>query len=144
MIWETVIGLETHVELSTASKLFCSCAAAFGGEPNTRCCLVCMGLPGALPVLNERAVELAARAALALGCTVAGYLLQNAALEGLSARTVALLQCTCPVMTAAFSYFLLGETLSPAGLAGAGIILACVVAETVMKEEAPPEEASEK
>ncbi len=81
---------------------------------------------------------------LALGCTVAGYLLQNAALEGLSARTVALLQCTCPVMTAAFSYFLLGETLSLAGLAGAGIILACVVAETVMKEEAPPEEASEK
>ena len=81
---------------------------------------------------------------LALGCTVAGYLLQNAALEGLSARTVALLQCTCPVMTAAFSYFLLGETLSLAGLAGAGIILACVVAETVMKEEAPPEETSEK
>ena len=71
MIWETVIGLETHVELSTASKLFCSCSAAFGGEPNTHCCPVCMGLPGALPVLNERAVELAARAALALGCTVA-------------------------------------------------------------------------
>ena len=71
---------------------------------------------------------------LALGCTVAGYLLQNAALGGLSSRTVALLQCTCPVMTAAFSYFLLGERLSTAGLVGAGIILACVVVETKMKE----------
>ena len=70
MTWETVIGLETHVELATESKLFCACAAAFGGEPNTRCCPVCMGLPGTLPVLNEKAVELAARAALALGCGV--------------------------------------------------------------------------
>ena len=62
---------------------------------------------------------------LALGCTVAGYLLQNAALGGLSSRTV---------VTAAFSYFLLGERLSTAGLVGAGIILACVVVETKMKE----------
>ena len=70
MTWETVIGLETHVELATASKLFCSCTTAFGGPPNTHCCPVCMGLPGALPVLNEKAVELAVRAGLALGCTV--------------------------------------------------------------------------
>ena len=58
MTWETVIGLETHVELATASKLFCSCTTAFGGPPNTHCCPVCMGLPGALPVLNEKAVDL--------------------------------------------------------------------------------------
>ena len=70
MTWETVIGLETHVELATASKLFCSCTTAFGGPPNTHCCPVCMGLPGALPVLNEKAVELAVQAGLALGCTV--------------------------------------------------------------------------
>ena len=70
MTWETVIGLETHVELATASKLFCPCTTAFGGPPNTHCCPVCMGLPGALPVLNEKAVELAVQAGLALGCTV--------------------------------------------------------------------------
>ena len=69
-----------------------------------------------------------------LGVSTLSYLLQNAALGGLSSRTVALLQCTCPVMTAAFSYFLLGERLSTAGLVGAGIILACVVVETKMKE----------
>ena len=71
MTWETVIGLETHVELATAAKLFCACTTAFGGAPNTHCCPVCMGVPGTLPALNARAVELAAKAALALGCTVA-------------------------------------------------------------------------
>ena len=70
MIWETVIGLEVHVELLTRTKMFCSCTAAFGGEPNTHCCPVCMGLPGTLPVLNREAVRLATMAALALGCTV--------------------------------------------------------------------------
>jgi len=71
MGWETVIGLEIHVELKTASKMFCGCDASFGGEPNTRTCPVCLGLPGVLPVLNGRAVELAARFALALGCSIA-------------------------------------------------------------------------
>ncbi len=71
MGWETVIGLEIHVELKTASKMFCGCDASFGGEPNTRTCPVCLGLPGVLPVLNRRAVELAARFALALGCSIA-------------------------------------------------------------------------
>jgi aspartyl-tRNA(Asn)/glutamyl-tRNA(Gln) amidotransferase subunit B len=71
MTWETVIGLETHVELSTAQKLFCRCPAAFGAAANTQCCGVCTGLPGALPVLNAQAVEYAVKAALALGCTVA-------------------------------------------------------------------------
>ncbi len=68
--WETVIGLETHVQLRTASKMFCGCSAAFGAAPNTNVCPVCLGLPGALPVANELALKLAVRAALALGCTV--------------------------------------------------------------------------
>jgi aspartyl-tRNA(Asn)/glutamyl-tRNA(Gln) amidotransferase subunit B len=59
--WETVIGLEVHVELSTATKLFCSCPNEFGSEPNTNVCPVCLGLPGSLPVLNERVVEFALR-----------------------------------------------------------------------------------
>jgi aspartyl-tRNA(Asn)/glutamyl-tRNA(Gln) amidotransferase subunit B len=68
--WETVIGLEVHVELSTATKLFCSCKNEFGAEPNTNICPVCLGLPGSLPVLNERAVEFALRVGEALQCTV--------------------------------------------------------------------------
>jgi len=64
--WETVVGLEVHVELATASKLFCGCANEFGVEPNTNVCPVCLGLPGSLPVLNERAVEYALRVAEAL------------------------------------------------------------------------------
>lgn len=59
--WEAVIGLEVHVELATATKLFCSCANEFGAEPNTNVCPVCLGLPGSLPVLNERVVEFALR-----------------------------------------------------------------------------------
>ena len=70
MAWETVIGLETHVQLRTVSKMFCGCSAAFGAPPNTNVCPVCLGLPGALPVPNEQALKLAVRAALALGCTV--------------------------------------------------------------------------
>ena len=68
--WETVIGLETHVQLRTVSKMFCGCSAAFGAPPNTNVCPVCLGLPGALPVPNELALKLAVRAALGLGCTV--------------------------------------------------------------------------
>jgi len=68
--WETVIGLETHVQLRTRSKMFCGCATAFGAFPNTQVCPVCLGLPGALPVPNGEAMKLAVRAALALGCTV--------------------------------------------------------------------------
>ena len=68
--WETVIGLETHVQLRTVSKMFCGCSTAFGAPPNTQVCPVCLGLPGALPVPNEAAVRLAVRAALALGCEV--------------------------------------------------------------------------
>jgi aspartyl-tRNA(Asn)/glutamyl-tRNA(Gln) amidotransferase subunit B len=68
--WETVIGLEVHVQLGTASKMFCGCSTAFGDAPNTNVCPVCLGLPGALPVPNEQAIRLATRAALALECTV--------------------------------------------------------------------------
>jgi aspartyl-tRNA(Asn)/glutamyl-tRNA(Gln) amidotransferase subunit B len=68
--WETVIGLETHVQLGTLSKMFCGCATVFGAPPNTNVCPVCLGLPGALPVPNEQAIKLAVRAAFALGCTV--------------------------------------------------------------------------
>ncbi len=68
--YEAVIGLEVHVQLKTASKIFCSCSTRFGDPPNQNVCPVCLGLPGTLPVLNRRAVELAVRAALALNCQV--------------------------------------------------------------------------
>ena len=68
--YEVVIGLEVHAELSTKTKIFCSCPTEFGGEPNTHCCPICMALPGTLPVLNERVVEYAVRAGLATNCEI--------------------------------------------------------------------------
>ena len=69
--YETVIGIETHCELGTATKMFCACPAVFGAEPNTQTCPVCLGEPGSLPVANGRAVEYAARIGLALHCRIA-------------------------------------------------------------------------
>ena len=68
--YESVIGLEVHAQLMTKSKMFCSCANQFGAEPNTQICPVCTGQPGSLPVINQRAIELGVRAALALNCQV--------------------------------------------------------------------------
>ena len=68
--WEAIIGMEIHAQLATASKIFCGCAVQTGAEPNSNTCPVCLGLPGALPVLNRRVVDLGARAALALGLEI--------------------------------------------------------------------------
>jgi len=71
MAYEVVIGLEAHAQLLTASKMFCGCSTAFGAAPNTQTCPVCLGMPGVLPVVNQKAVEFAIRTGLALNCTMA-------------------------------------------------------------------------
>lgn len=73
MKYEAVIGLEVHTELKTDTKIFCSCKTSFGAAPNTNVCPVCLGLPGVLPVLNEKVLEFAVRAGLALNCEIARY-----------------------------------------------------------------------
>ena len=68
--YETVIGLEVHVELATKTKIFCGCSTEFGGKPNTHVCPVCSGMPEVLPRLNKQVVEFAMAAGLATGCTI--------------------------------------------------------------------------
>ena len=71
--YEPLIGLETHVELGTRTKMFCGCITTFGAEPNTHTCPVCLGLPGSLPVVNRMAIEYAIRIGLALNCSIASW-----------------------------------------------------------------------
>ena len=75
--YELVVGLEIHAELNTKTKIFCDCSTAFGAEPNTHCCPVCMGMPGTLPVLNKQVVLYAAKAGMATNCTVASFSKQD-------------------------------------------------------------------
>ncbi|MDF2822038.1 MAG: GatB [Clostridiales bacterium] len=75
--YEMVIGLEVHVELKTKSKIFCGCSTEFGGDPNTQCCPICMGMPGTLPVLNGKVVDYAIKAGLATNCTIASFSKQD-------------------------------------------------------------------
>lgn len=77
MEYEVVIGLEIHAELATKSKIYCGCTTEFGGEPNTHCCPGCMGMPGALPVLNKAVVEYAIKAGLATNCEISHYSRQD-------------------------------------------------------------------
>ncbi len=72
-IYETVIGLEVHIELKTRTKIFCACPTDFGADPNTQCCPICAGMPGTLPVLNEKVVEYAVKAGLATNCEIARH-----------------------------------------------------------------------
>ncbi|MEI6131788.1 MAG: Asp-tRNA(Asn)/Glu-tRNA(Gln) amidotransferase subunit GatB [Bacillota bacterium] len=77
MEYEIVIGLEVHSELATKSKIYCTCTTSFGGEPNTHCCPICIGMPGVLPVLNRKVVEFAAKAGLATNCKISSFSKQD-------------------------------------------------------------------
>ena len=75
--YEVIIGLEVHAELSTKTKMYCNCSTTFGADPNTHCCPICTGMPGVLPVLNERVVEYAVKAGLATNCEISRFSKQD-------------------------------------------------------------------
>ena len=83
--YETVIGLEVHVELAAKTKIFCGCSTEFGGAPNTHTCPVCTGMPGSLPVLNKKVVEFALKAGLAANCQI--HQTANLTVRTISIRT---------------------------------------------------------
>ena len=87
--YETVIGLEVHVELATRTKIFCGCSTAFGGAPNTHTCPVCTGMPGSLPVLNKKVVDYALRVGLAANST------ERTISTPTTRRTIRFLSCIC-------------------------------------------------
>ena len=75
--YEVIIGLEVHAELATKTKIYCSCSTEFGSDPNTHCCPICTGMPGVLPVLNEKVVEYAVKMGLATNCKIARFSKQD-------------------------------------------------------------------
>ena len=88
--YETVIGLEVHVELATKTKIFCGCSTEFGGKPNSHTCPVCTGMPGSLPVLNKKVVEYAAAVGIATNCTIT----QNCKFDRKILRIIRFHSCT--------------------------------------------------
>lgn len=98
MEYESVIGLEVHVELATRTKIFCGCSTAFGGRPNAHTCPVCTGMPGSLPVLNRQVLEYAVSVGLAMNCDITRYCKfdrKNYFIR-ITRRTIRLPSCTCP------------------------------------------------
>ena len=95
--YETVIGLEVHVELATKTKIFCSCSTEFGGAPNTHTCPVCTGMPGSLPVLNKQVVEYAIAVGLATNCSITSIanLTERIIFIRIILRTIRFLSCIC-------------------------------------------------
>ena len=89
--YEVVIGLEVHAELSTKTKIFCSCPTEFGAAPNTHVCPICMAMPGTLPVLNEKVVEYAVKAGLATNCSIS----QDRSIRLQNARRIIKSRCQC-------------------------------------------------
>ena len=96
--YETVIGLEVHVELATKTKIFCGCSTEFGGAPNTHTCPVCTGMPGSLPVLNKKVVEFALKAGLAANCQINQYCKFDVKTIStrITRRTIRSLSCNLP------------------------------------------------
>ena len=90
MKYETVIGLEVHVQLNTRSKIFCGCSTAFGADPNTQTCPVCQGHPGVLPVLNRDVLQKAVMAGLAFHCKINSF-------QSLTEKTIFILICLKPI-----------------------------------------------